>query len=228
MLAFATGADLRHLGALMGVAADVIQEADPEADPPVEEILESDERLRARIQLAPEAYTVAGSRGAYTWHAMAADPHVKDIYVWAPETVGVLTGEVRVVVLSDEDDGTPSNETLTAVTAALTAETVRPLTDRVYVDAATIVEYTVVANITTYEGPDSAVVMAAAAAAVESKVAALHALGHDVTRSALFAVLHVAGVQNVALVSPAVNVVIEDGQAAYCTSITLTHVGTAL
>ena len=210
MLAFATGADLRHLGALMGVAADVIQEADPEADPPLEEILESDERLRARIQLAPEAYTVAGSRGSYTWHAMAADPHVKDVYVWAPTPVGDLVGEVRVVVLSDETDGTPSNETLTAVTAALTAETVRPLTDRVYVEAATIVEYAVEADITTYEGPDSAVVLAAAAASAEAKVAALHALGHDVTRSALFAALHVAGVQNVDLVSPAADVAIDE------------------
>jgi len=149
MLAFATGADLRHLGALFGVEAEVVQEADPEADPPLEEILESDTRLRARILLAPEAYTVAGSRGAYMWHALAADPHVKDVYVWAPTPVGDLVGEVRVVVLSDEDDGTPSNETLTAVTAALTAETVRPLTDRVYVEAAAIVEYAVEADITT-------------------------------------------------------------------------------
>jgi phage-related baseplate assembly protein len=228
MLAFASGADLRHLGALFGVAVQVIQEADPEADPPLEEILESDARLRARIQLAPEAYTVAGSRGSYTWHAMAADTHVKDVYVWAPQPVGDLVGEVRVVVLSDETDGTPSAETLAAVSAALTAETVRPLTDKVYVQAATIVDYTVVAGITTYEGPDSAVVLAAAEASVSAKVAELHAIGHDVTRSALFAALHVAGVQNVDLVSPAADVAIDDGEAGYCTGITLTHAGTDL
>lgn len=228
MLAFAPGADLRHLGALFGVAAEVIQEADPEADPPVEEILESDARLRARIQLAPEAYTVAGSRGAYTWHALAADAHVKDVYVWAPEPEGDLVGEVRVVLLSDETDGTPSAETLNAVTAALTAEAVRPLTDRVYVQAATIVEYAVVADITTYEGPDSAVVMAAAEASVAAKVAELHALGHDVTRSALFAALHVAGVQNVVMTDPAADVAIDADEAGYCTIITLTHAGTDL
>lgn len=228
MLAFATGADLRHLGALFGVAAQVIQEADPEADPPLEEIFESDARLRARIQLAPEAYTVAGSRGSYTWHALAADPHVKDVYVWAPQPVGDLVGEVRVVLLSDETDGTPSAETLTAVGAALTAETVRPLTDRVYVEAAAIVDYTVVAALTTYEGPDSAVVLAAAEASVAAKVTELHALGHDVTRSALFAALHVAGVQNVAMSAPAADVVIEDDEAGYCTGITLSHAGTDL
>lgn len=228
MLAFSTGADLRHLGALFGVAAQVIQEADPEADPPLEEILESDTRLRARIQLAPEAYTVAGSRGSYIWHAMAADPHVKDVYVWAPEPEGDLVGEVRVVVLSDETDGTPSPETINAVTSALTAENVRPLTDKVYVEAATIVEYTITAELLTYEGPDSAVVLATAEAAVQAKADELHRLGHDVTRSALFAALHVAGVQNVALSAPAADVVIDDGEAGYCTGITLTHGGTAL
>lgn len=228
MLAFATGADLRHLGALFGVEAEVVQEADPEEDPPLEEILESDTRLRARIQLAPEAYTVAGSRGAYMWHALAADPHVKDVYVWAPEPDGDLVGEVRVVVLSDETDGTPSPETINAVISALTAEDVRPLTDKVYVEAATIIDYIITAELLTYEGPDSAVVMASAEASVAAKVSELHALGHDVTRSALFAALHQSGVQNVDLTAPASDVVVAAGEAAYCTAITLTHGGTAL
>lgn len=228
MLAFATGADLRHLGALFGVAADVVQEADPDANPPLEEILESDARLRARIQLAPEAYTVAGSRGAYTWHALAADAQVKDVYVYAPESEGDLVGEVQVVVLSTEADGTPSAGVINAVTAALTADTVRPLTDRVYVQAATIVDYAIEAEITTYAGPDSAVVLAAAEAAAQAKADELHALGHDVTRSALFAALHVPGVQNVDLTAPAADVVIDNDEAGYCTGITLTHGGTDL
>ena len=228
MLASATGGDLDQLGALFGVARQVVQAADPDADPPVEEILESDTRLRQRIQLAPEAYTVAGSRGAYIWHALAADPHVSDVYVYAPETEGDYTGEVRLVVLSDEDDGTPSGATLTAVEAAVTAEQVRPLTDRVYVDAATIVEYAITAELTLYDGPDSAVVIAAAEAAAAATAEALRKLGHDVTRSALFAALHVAGVQNVSLTAPAADVVIDADEASYCTAITVTSGGTGL
>jgi phage-related baseplate assembly protein len=228
MLASATGSDLDHLGALFGVARAVVVAANPEATPPVEEVLESDARFRVRIQLAPEAYTVAGSRGAYVWHALASDSHVKDVYVYAPESAGDLVGEVRVVVLSDEADGTPSGATLNAVTAALTDERVRPLTDRVYVSAASIVDYTVSAALTTYAGPDSAAVLAAAQAAVEALVADLHALGHDITRSALFAALHQPGVQNVTLTAPAADLVIADDEAGYCTGITITHAGTDL
>ncbi|MNP75450.1 hypothetical protein D3C76_1725120 [compost metagenome] len=44
----------------------------------------------------------------------------------------------------------------------------------------------------------------------------------DVTLSGLYAALHQPGVQQVDLTSPTTNLVIGDGEASYCTSITLT------
>lgn len=228
MLPYAAGADLDQLGALMGVVRQVVTEGDDTVYPPVPPVYEDDERLRARIQLAPEAYTVAGSKGSYIWHALAADPTVLDVDCYAPETEGDYVGEVRVTILSTEGDGTPDGALLSTVTAALSADQVRPLTDRVYVQAPTIVEYTITASIWCYEGPDPVVVMAAAEASVTELVASLHRLGHDVTRSAVMAALHQPGVQRVELTAPGENLTIDNQSASWCTDISLNYEGTAL
>lgn len=222
MLALAVGADLDHLGAgaPFGVARLVVQAADPSASPPIPQIMESDEAFRRRIQLAPEGYTCAGSRGAYVFHAISASPLVKDVSVTM-----TTPGTVRVAVLGSAATGAVSTPTLDAVRAALSAETVRPLCDTVVVQAASIVEYAITAALTTYSGPDPAVVISAAQNAVAAYAAAHHALGHDITLSGLYAALHQSGVQRVALTSPSADLVIDDHQAAYCTAISITHAG---
>lgn len=105
-------------------------------------------------------------------------------------------------------------------------ETRRPLTDFVTVQSAGIVEYAVVATITTFSGPDGGVVLDAARVRLGEYVASSHRLGRDITRSGIFAALHVEGVQNVALTSPAADIVVSREQAPYCTGITLTYAGT--
>ena len=47
-------------------------------------------------------------------------------------------------------------------------------------------------------------------------------LGRDIRRSALFATLHVEGVQRVELQEPAADVVLDETQAAYCTGYAIT------
>ncbi|MBB4287984.1 hypothetical protein, partial [Roseospira goensis] len=71
-------------------------------------------------------------------------------------------------------------------------------------------------------GPASAPVLSAAEAAVAETVARLHALGHDVSRSALIAALHRDGVQRVDLTSPTADIVVAADAAAHCTGITVT------
>jgi phage-related baseplate assembly protein len=220
MLAFSTEADLVNLGALFGVERAVIQEADDNVNPPVPEILEDDERLRTRIQLSLEGHTTAGPIGAYTFHGLTADPDVKDIGIASPEP-----GQVEVTVLSRLEDGTPAAELITAVTAALNYEDVRPLTDQVVVKAATIAAYTIEATLTLYDGPDSSLVMDAAENAVEAYVEAHHKLGHDITLSGLYAALHQSGVQNVVLTLPVADLVIDPDTAAYCTGIAIAFGG---
>lgn len=221
LLAFAQGAVLDHLAAFFGVERQVVVEADPTATPPIEQVLEDDERLRTRTQLAPEGYTSAGSVGAYTFWALSASPLVKSVKV-LPDTP---PGEVHVAVLSNQGNGTADAALLGAVVATLSAEHVRPLTDHVVVLSADIVTYQIVAELVFFDGPDSAVVMAAAQKAIAAYTARQHALGHDVTLSGIFAALHLEGVQKVDLQSPAAELVIQPGQAAFCTDITLTDGG---
>ena len=113
-----------------------------------------------------------------------------------------------------------------AVAAYVSDETRRPLTDFVTVQSAAIVEYAVVATITTFSGPDGSVVMDTARAKLDEYVASSHRIGRDVTRSGIFAALHVEGVQNVVLTSPAADIIITREQAPHCTGITLSYAGT--
>ena len=216
MLPFAAGADLDNLGALLGVSRLLISPANPAAVPPAAAVYESDSRYRQRIQLALEGFSTAGPVGAYTYHALSASPLVKDVAI-ASSVPGIVT----VTILGAEGDGTPTAGALEAVELALNHEDVRPLCDTVEVVPASIVTYAVEAELAFYAGPDMALVLAAAEAAGARYVAEHHRLGHDITRSGLFAALHQPGVQNVNLISPAADVVISANSAAFCSAFTV-------
>ncbi|MFU3873521.1 baseplate J/gp47 family protein [Pseudomonas aeruginosa] len=220
MLPYSTGTDLENLGALFGVTRLLITPADLAAVPPVPAVYESDDDYRYRIQLSLEGLSTAGPEGAYIFHSMSANGQVLDASATSPEP-----GEVLITVLSREGDGTASPELLATVDAALTAESVRPLTDFVTVQGAAIVAYEVQATLHFYAGPDRAVIMANAQAAIEAYVAGLHRLGMDVTLSGIYAALHQPGVQRVDLISPTANLVVDRQSASYCSSINLTDGG---
>ncbi len=216
MLAYASGNDLEHLGALFGVSRLVINQGDPNASPPVPPTLESDAELRKRIQLSLEGLTTAGPQGSYIFHALGADGDVLDASAISP-----APGEVLVTVLSRTGNGAAPQTLLDKVNATLSAEDVRPLTDMVTVQGANIVSYAINATLYFYAGPDRSVVMAEARAGVESYVATQHRLGLDVTLSGIYAALHKPGVQRVDLTSPSANIVIDSESASFCTAITL-------
>lgn len=223
LLATAAGADLDHLAALYGVQRLLLDAGDPTAVPPVPPTYESDARLRARTQLALEGFSTAGPVGAYEFWALSADAHVLDVSVQSP-----VPGQVLVTVLDSRGNGTPDAALLAAVLTTLSAEDVRPLTDQVLVQAAEIVPYTITAALTVYPGPDAATVRAAAAAATTAYAASVHRLGYDVTLSGLYAALHQPGVQRVALMAPAADLVLAAHQASWCTAVTVTLAGTAV
>lgn len=88
LLAFATGPDLDHVAASQAVPLERLDG-------------ESDLNFRARCVLAPEAYSVAGPLGAYTFHALSAHSNIKDVAVWNPG----IGGRVNVAVLSKSGNG---------------------------------------------------------------------------------------------------------------------------
>lgn len=218
MLAFATGNNLDHLGALFGVTRLVLDPGD--AANAIAPTLESDADFRRRIQLAPEGFSVAGPEGAYIYHALSADSAVLDASATSP-----APGEVVVTVLSREGNGAASAALLASVSGVLQADEVRPLTDAVTVQSAQIVPFAISAQIYTYAGPDSEVVMAEARRRLDAYLAESHRLGRDVPESALKAMLFADGVQRVVLTSPTSDVVVSRTQASWCTGITLTHAG---
>ena len=99
--------------------------------------IEDDERLRERIRLAPETYTVAGSTGAYEARVLAVSADIEAVSVTSPEP-GVV--DVRFVLAGGE---LPDEAMISMVREALSDETVRPLTDRVDVAAPETVDYAV-------------------------------------------------------------------------------------
>jgi phage-related baseplate assembly protein len=175
--------------------------------------MESDTDYRLRIQQAFEGMSVAGSTGAYQFHGRSADGRVADISVISPEPACVT-----VSVLSRETNGAASDELLAVVRAALNDEDVRPVADRVTVQSATIVDYTIDAALYLYPGPESEPVLSAAKAKLQTYISAQHRLGRDIRKSAIYAALHVEGVQRVELAAPVADIVLDDTQASHCTA----------
>lgn len=220
MLAYAAGADLDNLGALFSQQRLVVDPGDAAAIPPIAPTLESDNDFRRRIQLSLEGFSTAGPRGAYIFHALSASGDVLDASATSP-----TPGNVLITILSRTGDGTAVATLLNTVEAALNDDDVRPLTDTITVQSATIVGYTVDATLYFYDGPDRAVVLASAQDAVEAYAEAQRRLGRDVTLSGIYAALHQPGVQRVDLVAPAANLVIGTNEASRVTSISLTDGG---
>lgn len=220
MVAYARGGDLDALGALFQVERYVITSVDPETGAAA--VVESDDDFRRRVVLAPEGYSVAGPAGAYIFHALNASADVADASATSPDP-----GEVLVTVLSRSGTGVPSGPLLATVSAALSASTVRPLTDSVTVAAAALIDFAVEATITFRTGPDKAIVLAAAEAALDDYLAISRRLGRSVTRAGIIAALFAEGVQNVELAEPAADIEPTALQVGNCTGITLIDGGTA-
>lgn len=212
MVAYAIKNDLDQLAANNNVERLVISPADDTQIPPVAAVMESDSDLRQRVPAAFEGMSVAGPAGAYEFHALSADGRVADASANSP-----APAEVTVAVLSREGDGTASADLLQVVSAALNEESVRPVADRLTVVSAEIVKYAVDAVLFVYPGPATEPILAAARAQLTAYITEQRRLGRDIRMSALYAAMHVQGVQRVELREPLADVVLDKTQAAYCT-----------
>ncbi|WJV52952.1 baseplate assembly protein [Prodigiosinella aquatilis] len=217
MVAYALGSDLDQLAANHNVQRLTITPADTAAIPPVEAVMESDDDLRQRIPAAFEGLSVAGPTGAYEFHAVSADGRVSDASAISPSPA-----EVIVTVLSREGDGTADTDLLAVVETALNDESVRPVADRVTVQSATVVNYEIDAQLYLYPGPEAEPVRIAAEERLQTYISAQRRLGRDIRLSAIYAALHVEGVQRVNLLAPLVDVVLDQTQASYCTGWQIT------
>jgi phage-related baseplate assembly protein len=219
LLAFATGAHLDHLGALVGLPRLVLTPANPTTG--ADAVMEGDEAFRQRIVLAPESFSVAGPDLAYVAFARRADGDVADASVTSP-----APGEVVVTILSAKGDGTAPPALLAKVRAQVDRRDVRPLTDAVTVQSATILPFAIDAQVWTFSGPDAALVLSTGRAALDRYVAESRRLNRAIRRSGIVGALQVAGVERVELPGW-VDIVPDSTKAAHCTAIQVTHAGYA-
>lgn len=218
LLSSATGSDLDQVAANVNVKRLVIQAAQPQAIPPIPQVLESDEALRERAQMAFEGLSTAGPRNSYIFHARAADGRVADATAQSPSpAVAVVT------IQSALDDGTADQALINIVSAYLNDEDRRPVADRLIVQGAEVLPYQV--NATLYLntlGPEAEPILDAATQKLQAFVTQRRRLGMQVSQSAVHAALHVEGVRKVVLAGWA-DINATDSQAPYCTGISLTQ-----
>ena len=182
---------------------------------------ESDDRLRDRIKLAPNRFSVAGPVGAYKFWALSANQTIIDVGVLSPSRVFV---NVYPLV----ETGLPSQAILDAVFEILDNDKIRPLTDEVFVLAPTEVQYTLQAQITALASADSPSLQEQLEAAAQVITTAKRSkLGQDIVRSQFIQALQLPGVYSVNLIQPSVDTILNDGQWANCTQIQVSIVGVA-
>lgn len=253
MLAYALDADLDNLAAFFKTKRLVIDAGDENAIPPIAPTYENNDDFRARIQLALDGFSTAGPERAYIYHALSASGEVLDASADAPEfslanisaalraqlpanaivlhvdynagLANPMPGDVVINVLARAGNGSASPALINTVNNALSADDIRPLTDHVHTRGAEIINYTIIAQLYTFAGPDSEVVLQKARSNAQQYAESMRRLGRDITLSGIYAQLHVAGVQRVILESPAATIVCNSSQAAHCTSIDISHAG---
>jgi phage-related baseplate assembly protein len=224
---------------------------------------EGDDAMRLRTIERIMGSSSAGGRAWYRFHALAADPRVKDANVSSP-----ASGQVAVAILSKEADQVPaatgealdqlgtafgivrntgesdesyrarvlaevlagggygiaSADLVETVNERLQSDDVRVVTDVLTVTGATIVPVNVTAQVWLYPETPLAV-FEGLEQRLRDAFDAQSGLGWDVTQSWLIAQLNPAGVQRVALTTPAANVICQPNQAPALGTVTLTLAG---
>lgn len=180
LLAFATGADLDHKAAFYGLTRLAG---------------ESDERLRARVQLRIKSLAGNGTREAYELTAMTASQNVRDARATQP-----FPGRVHLLLWCH--DAAQAEATLDTVLAAINADDGRPLGVPVTVALARARAINITAAIEREAGAPADLAQRLVVTLADA-LAAYARLGRDVPRSWITARLHTAQVAAVRFPDPA-------------------------
>lgn len=218
LLAYAEDTDLDQLAANVRLQRLVIQAEDLLAVPPVERVMESDDALRERIQLVYEGLSTAGPRNSYILHARNASGLVGDATAESP-----APAEVVITVQHINGSGEADQALLEIVEAHLSDDDIRPVADRLTVQSAEILEYSIEAVVyMAGTGSENEAILAESERRLAAWVNPRRRLGVEVARSAIDAQLHISGVRRVELIGW-VDLKPGKHQAAYCTAYRVTQ-----
>jgi len=204
LLRYASGGDLDNLAAFYGVTR-------------LED--EIDETLRLRTIDRVMGSSTAGGRSWYRFQALSASSLIADVNVDSP-----APGEVRISVLSTQNNGVASTALLEIVDDVVQSDAVRVITDTVTTVSAQLVTVNVQAEVWLLpEAP--ATVFDTLEAMLRADFAAESGLGWDVTLSWMIAKLQQPGVQRVMLQAPTARVVCDANMAPVLGTVALTLMG---
>lgn len=229
LIAFATGADLDHLGITAALNLPrghrdlMLRRVIVPATGTTPAVKESDAEYRRRLMLAPEAYATAGTEGGYLFHALSASPGVINADAWSP-----APGEVMVALQGREGLAEASGDVIAAVRSHLFRRDVKPLTNVVSVRSVTTHPYEIAVKVYVQPGPDPAAVRTLVADTLAAMTVARRTPGRDVPLSAITAAASVGPVDRVVVQAPLADQVRDRGELAVCTAISVeieTHVG---
>jgi phage-related baseplate assembly protein len=126
---------------------------------------------------------------------------------------------VVITIYSSDNGGVATSELLAAVSRALNADEVRPLTDVIEVQGAQIQHYLIAATVTLYPGPDASAVTRAITNALTAYTQNVQRLGYGITLAGLYGALDQAGVQNATIQAPVADVSGDPYKINVCDSI---------
>lgn len=182
---------------------------------------ETDDELRKRIMLAPQSFSNAGSKGAYTFFAMSANSAISDVAITSP-----IPGQVNIYPLMRNGE-LPNSSVLDEVFNACNDDKIRPLTDTVIVGSPTVVPYSIVVNLTILNGSvDTDVITAVKANLEEYGESRKNKLGRDVVLDRITAEsMKAPQVYNVDIIEPQNTIVVAPNEVAKCSNVMVNIIG---
>lgn len=183
---------------------------------------ETDDALRGRIKLAPASFSTAGPKGAYIYWAKSAHASIIDVAVTSPDP-----GDVYIYPLL-EGGVTPSEEIIDAIKAACNGDKRRPLSDTVYVESPTKIEYDIEVNLTLLNDAVEESIVTLVNANLEAYASARKKrLGIDVVINQIIKQANIDGVYKATVVSPEADIEVDEDEFADCGTITVNVTGTS-
>ena len=221
LLAYAEKSDLDHLALTeYGLTRLVVTPADNTAIPPVEAVYESDERLRERCILSFDGMNTAGSANAYRYFTLSADGRVDGIKVKSDEANPCFLDIVITQV--DSENGTASEELIQIIQTALDPDTVRPVGDRPTVKSSIAKNYQIEAVLYVGKNAEDALLLEAANIRLDKYIKNAQKNGESIYLSAIYAALHVDGIERVQIISPTADLLMDNYHHPYCTAKNIT------
>lgn len=185
---------------------------------------ESDAEFAERIRIAPNSFSVAGSKKAYEYHVYSVSSAIIDVSVDSP-----TPGSVKVYPLL-ENGTLPTEDVLDQIEAYLSSDDIRPLTDEVEALSPNVVNYEIKIDywISRENVTKSEQIQTAVTEAVEKyRLWQQSKIGRDITPDQLICDVMGAGAARIdfSTLSPANWIELKSNEVAQCTGVQITYKG---